>query len=255
VTEPDTRDAFLGGRLHLWQPRRGYRAGIDPVLLAAAVPAKPGQSVLDLGCGVGAAALCLHCRVPELALTGVERQGRYADLARRNAAAAQARMEVVEADLTALPSAQRQQQFDHVIANPPYYQPQTRSRAADAGREAALAEDTPLERWIDVAARRLAPKGMVHLIQRANRLPALLAAIQTRLGSPEILPIAPRADRAAELILLRARKGGRAAFRLHAPLILHDGPQHVRDEDSYRPEISAVLRDAAPLGWPGAQHG
>ena len=35
-------DAFLGGRLTLRQPLDGYRAAIDPVLLAAAVMAAPG---------------------------------------------------------------------------------------------------------------------------------------------------------------------------------------------------------------------
>ena len=81
-----TRDAFLGGKLRLRQPRRGYRAGIDPVLLAASVPARPGQSVLDLGCGAGAAALCLAARVGGLRLAGLERQADYAELARANAA-------------------------------------------------------------------------------------------------------------------------------------------------------------------------
>ncbi|MDO9527017.1 MAG: hypothetical protein Q7J57_16005, partial [Gemmobacter sp.] len=42
-----TLDAFLGGRLQISQPRQGYRAAADPVLLAAACPALPGQSVLE----------------------------------------------------------------------------------------------------------------------------------------------------------------------------------------------------------------
>ncbi|MEL6434627.1 MAG: methyltransferase, partial [Pseudomonadota bacterium] len=58
-----TKDDFLGGRLQLLQPRAGYRAGIDPVLLAASVEARKGQSILDLGCGVGTAALCIGRRV------------------------------------------------------------------------------------------------------------------------------------------------------------------------------------------------
>lgn len=80
----DTTDnGFLGGRLQLLQPRRGYRAGLDPVLLAASVAARPGQAVLELGCGVGTALLCLGARVPGLSLTGVELQPDYAALARR----------------------------------------------------------------------------------------------------------------------------------------------------------------------------
>jgi len=121
-----TCDAFLGGKLHLWQPRRGrgYRAGVDPVLLAASIEATAGQSVLELGCGVGAAVLCLGARVPGLTLTGCELQPAYAELARRNGGAA---LEVVEADLTDMPLHLRQRQFDHVLANPPYF-----DRAASA---------------------------------------------------------------------------------------------------------------------------
>ncbi len=241
-----TCNDFLGGRVRLWQPRSGYRAGVDPVLLAASVPAQAGQSVLELGCGAGAAIQCLMARVPHLKATGVELQAGYADLARRNSEQ-NAAITLVEADLNALPNDLRQEQFDHVIANPPYYRAGAHSPATDAGRQIALGEDTPLEDWINVAARRLAPRGYLHMIQRADRLPDMLAGCAGRLGSIQVLPLAPRVDRGAELVVLRARKGGRAAFRLHAPLILHLGEQHVEDGESYTPVVSAVLRDAADL--------
>ena len=245
-----TLDAFLGGRLKLWQPRQGYRAGIDPVLLAASVEARAGQHVLDLGCGVGAAVFCLHSRIAGLHLVGVERQVDYANLARRNAEAADAQMEVVTADLAMLPEPLRQRSFDHVIMNPPYYHAAARSAAQDEGRESALAEDTPLATWVDQATRRLAPKGRLHVIQRADRLADLLQSLDGRLGSVELLPIAPRTGRAAQLILLRAQKGGRAALRLHAPLVLHSGDSHTSDGDSYRAEITDILRNGHALTWP-----
>ncbi|CUH98986.1 tRNA1(Val) (adenine(37)-N6)-methyltransferase [Leisingera aquaemixtae] len=246
-----TRNGFLGGRVQLWQPARGYRAGVDPVLLAAAVPARAGEAVLELGCGAGQALLCLAARVPGLALAGVELQAPYADLARRNAAASGQAIDVYEADLAALPEALKQRQFHHVIANPPYYRAGAHSQARDTGRKIALGEGTPLADWIGAAARRLAPKGYLHMIQRADRLPDMLAGCSGVLGSLEVLPLAPRQARAAELVILRARKGGRAGFRLHAPLILHEGDRHERDGESYRPEIRAVLRDGAALPWPG----
>ena len=111
-----THDAYLGGRLRLYQPRHGYRAGLDAVLLSASVCAEKGQQVLELGCGVGAAILCLGTRVSGLTLTGVERDPAFAALARRNGRAA---LEVVEADLADLPLDVRQRQFDHVLATPP----------------------------------------------------------------------------------------------------------------------------------------
>ncbi|KIC31751.1 tRNA1(Val) (adenine(37)-N6)-methyltransferase [Leisingera sp. ANG-S5] len=245
-----TRNGFLGGRVQLWQPMRGYRAGVDPVLLAAAAPARGGEAVLELGCGAGQALLCLGARVPGLSLAGVELQAPYADLARRNAQANGQDIDVFEADLSALPEALKQRQFHHVIANPPYYKAGAHSQAHDDGRKLALGEGTPLADWITAAARRLAPKGYLHMIQRADRLPDMLAGCSGVLGSIEVLPLAPRQARAAELVILRARKGGRADFRLHAPLILHQGTRHDRDGDSYRAEISAILRDGAALPWP-----
>lgn len=236
-----TRDAFLGGRLHLWQPRAGYRAGVDPVLLAASVPARRGESVLDLGCGVGTAALCLATRVPGLDLMGVERQADYAALATRNG------LDAAVGDVTDLPETVRARSFDHVLANPPFFDRAAGRQARDAGREAARGLRTPLHDWVDAGAKRLRHKGYLHIIYRAERVPDLLAAAQGRLGSPEIWPISPRLGKLAELVIFRARKDGRADFRLHAPIILHAGAQHNADGDSYLPAIQAVLRDGAAL--------
>lgn len=242
-----TRNDFLGGRVRLLQPRSGYRAGVDPVLLAAAVPATRGHTILELGCGAGAAILCLMARVPGLHGVGVELQEDYADLARRNAAENTAHLEVVEANLSALPADLKQRQFDHVIANPPYYRAGAHSSASDTGRSVALGEQTPLGQWFDAAAKRLAPRGYLHMIQKADRLPDMITACDGRLGSVEVLPLAARTGRKAELVILRAKKGGKAAFQLHAPLILHSGDRHEKDGESYAPRVSAVLREGAAL--------
>jgi len=246
-----TCDAFLGGLLHLWQPRRGYRAGVDPVLLAATIPAVAGQSVLELGCGAGAAILCLGARVPGLSLTGVEREPDYAVLARRNGAgklAGNGALEVVEADIAALPVTLRLRQFDHVLINPPYWRRQASVAARDPVREAALGEQTPLALWVVTAAKRLVPKGMLHIIHRAERLPDLLAALPRDIGSIEVLPVAAREGRAAERVILRARKSGRADFCLHPPLILHRGTAHL-DGDHYMPRVREALRAGAALSF------
>ena len=240
-------DRILGGRVALWQPRRGYRAGIDPVLLAAATPAAPGQSVLELGAGSGAAFLCLAARVPDLVITAVEIQSDYADLATRNAARNGCNATIVTADLRTLPASVRQARFDHVIANPPYFDRDLGSSSPDHGRNLAFGGDTPLSDWIETASRRLAPKGWLTFIQKATRLPALLSALDGRLGSIRVLPLASRNGRPADRIILWARKDGRAPFRLDAPLVLHEGNAHLEDREDYREDVRAVLRDAQPL--------
>lgn len=245
----ETCDAFLGGRVHLYQPARGYRAGVDPVVLAAATPVCAGESVLELGCGAGAASLCLHARVAGMSLFGVELQADYAELARRNAALNGADMVVYEADLRHLPAELKTQSFDHVIANPPYYERDRSTAAEDAGRDVALAGETPLSDWFDAAARRLKPKGYLTMIQKADRLPDMLIAVNGRLGSVHVRAIQPRIGRAAELVLLQARKAGRAGFVLEPPLIMHEGARHLRDGDSYTQQVSTILRDGGELPW------
>lgn len=241
-----TADDFLGGRITILQPRRGYRAAMDPVLLAAAVPAQDGESVLDLGCGVGTAALCLAARVPGLVLAGLERQASYAGLARRNAAANGIALDVIEGDVAAMPGVLRARSFDHVLLNPPYYPPGSGTAAEDAGREAAQREATPLAAWLDAATRRLRDGGVLTLIQMAERLPDVMVALAGR-GSLTVLPVAPRMGRPAGRVVLSLRKGGRAPFRLLGPLILHAGAAHEGDRESHTPAARAILREGAPL--------
>ncbi len=240
-----TSDGFLGGRLTVLQPRLGYRAATDPVLLAAAVPARAGDSVLELGCGVGVASLCLLSRVPGLAATGVELQPLYADLARRNALANDLPLTVITADMR--DGALRDRRYDHVMANPPYFRAGAGTAARDAGRETAFREDLPLPDWIDIALRRTRDGGTVTLIHLAERLGDILQALTPRAGAVTLLPVAPRAGRAATRVILRAKKGSRAPLTLLAPLVLHQGADHLADGDDYADAARAVLRQGQAL--------
>ena len=99
----------------------------------------------------------------------------------------------------------------------------------------------------NTAAKRLAPKGHAHFIHRVERLPEILTEMGKRLGSIEVLPLSPRVGRLPERVIVRGRKNGRGAFKLHTPLVLHEGARHEKDADSYVPRIKAVLRDGAAL--------
>ncbi|MGY6550145.1 MAG: tRNA1(Val) (adenine(37)-N6)-methyltransferase [Roseinatronobacter sp.] len=240
-----TRDAFLDGKVQIWQPRAGYRAATDPVFLAASVPAHRGQTVLELGCGVGTAALCLAARVPGLALSGVELQPEYAALAARNADAAGVALELFTADLAALPGSLRARSFDHVIANPPYYAAHGPA-AQDPGRDRALREDTPLADWIDVALRRCRDGGHVTIIHLTERLGDLLAGFAGR-ACCTVLPLAARTQRPARRVIVQARKGGRAALVLLPPLVIHEGAAHPGDGEHFTPAVRTVMRDTGAL--------
>jgi tRNA1Val (adenine37-N6)-methyltransferase len=247
-----TRDGFLGGRLSLWQPRRGYRAGIDPVLLAAAVPASPGERVLELGLGAAVASLCLGARVPGLALAGLEVQPAYAGLARRNAAESGLTLEVVEGDLRRMPAVLRVP-FDRVLMNPPYFPAAGRVAAPDAGREAGRGEAATLAEWLAAGLRRVRPGGTLTVIQPAARLPDLLAGLPR--GGVVVQPVAPREGRDATLVLVTATRGARSPFALRASLVLHVGADHAEDGGGFAPWAEDVLRKGAalPAASPGGR--
>jgi tRNA1(Val) A37 N6-methylase TrmN6 len=251
AAQETTDDAFLGGRLHLLQPKSGYRAGLDAVLLAAAVPAEEGgrARVLDAGAGVGAAGLAVAVRVPDAHVVLVELVSGLATLARENVArnGLSARVRVIEADICA-PAASlsalglEPQSFDHVLANPPYLEEGRGRRPLDPMKASAqVMAAGSLERWVRFLAHMAAPGGTVTLVHRAEALGELLAALRGRFGALSILPIHPRKGAPAHRVLVSGRKGSRATLRLQPGLVLHG------NGNRFLPEVEAILRDGAPL--------
>ncbi len=214
---------FLGGQLKIEQAR-GYRAGLDAVLLAAAVHLKAGQNALELGCGAGTALLCAAHLNPQAGFTGLEKQPGAARLAQRNIAcnAMQDRVTVVQGDVLALPGALGANSFDAVFLNPPFYDDPAAIRRPRAGKDAAFVNtDAKLADWIGAAVKMIRGRGHVTLIQRAERLGDCLAAFAGRAGDIRILPVLPRDGAAAHRIIVRARKNVKTPLTLLPPLVIH----------------------------------
>jgi len=234
-----SEDAILGGQLRLRQPAKGYRAGIDPIFLAAAAPAS--ARALDLGCGVGAAALCLARRLPEVEVAGLEIQPGLAALARENVRlnGLEARIGIHEGDLLRPPML-LSGDFDLVMANPPFHAAGQATSPADPGRARGHVEGAAdLARWISKALKFAGPKGLLLLIHRPERLGDLLALLEGRAGGITVFPLWPGAGRPARRILILARKGSAAPMTLAAGLVLHEA------DGRYTTAADAILRGAA----------
>lgn len=235
-------DAFLDGRVRVTQPRAGFRSGLDAVMLAAAVPAMAGQTVLELGTGAGTASLCLMARVPGLTLTGVEIDESLVALARENAAANGTETSFMVADIFALPPALKRD-FDHVLANPPFHGEGQIS--PDPARAAALMDGGTLKDWLKLGLQRTVSGGFFTAILRADRLNEALAALPEK--GVCAFPLWPRAGEAPKRVIVQARKGSAAPFALLPGLVLH------QPDGAWTPEADAVLRRGTALALSGAR--
>ena len=220
-----TDDFLLGEKVSLRQFAKGYRAGLDAVLLAAAIEAKPGQQILEAGCGVGAALLCCAQRLPEVFVSGIERDKKVLELTQQNVAqnGFEKRVKIIEGDV-----GQRTDSllngYDHVFSNPPFFEPGTIPKVAE-GKEGAYLAETSLEDWLKFMLHVVKPKGRITIIHRAAALADILTFLQPRFGEVQVLPVKPYAGAPAKRILVRARKGLRKGDTvLLDGLTLYDGP-------------------------------
>ena len=238
-------DAVLDGRVRLLQPDGGYRAAIDPIFLAAAVPAQRGQAVLDVGCGVGTAMLCLARRLPAVQVTGLDVQQEFIDLARRNIAlnALEARLKAVVGDVAAPPRSIKLGSFDHAMANPPYLEADQVRSPPNALKAMANVEGAAgLDAWMKFCVRTVRPAGLVTLIHRADRLDDVLAAMAGRLGGIAVFPLWPGSEgKDARRVLVQGIKGSAAPLRLCRGLVLHE------PDGAFTAAAEAVLRGGQGL--------
>jgi tRNA1(Val) A37 N6-methylase TrmN6 len=239
-----TDDRLLGGRVQLTQPQEGYRVAIDPVFLAASVPAGPGDMVLDVGAGVGAAALCLAWREPGCQVRGIEVQRDLARLAAHNVElnGFVGRVEVMIGDIMRPPPRLAPSSFQHVMANPPFLPTAAATAPPHHGRATAHLEgEATLADWVRFCLTMARPKGTITFIHRADRMEALLGELKSRAGDIVVFPLWPGGSRPASRILVRARKEVGAPTRLAAGLVLHE------PDGRYTPAAEAILRDGVGL--------
>jgi tRNA1(Val) A37 N6-methylase TrmN6 len=248
-----TLDAFHRGDFWLMQPKgAGHRAGVDAMMLAAAVPASLSGKLADFGAGAGAAGLAVASRCPKAEVVLVENSAEMALFAwqtlehERNAHLRE-RASVLVADVTLTGLAREKAgladaSFDYVIMNPPFNAAKDRPTPDALKQKAHVMEDGLFESWIRSAAAVTKPRGGLAIIARPVSLGPILAALSGRFGSAEIMPVHARIDTPAIRIVVRAKRASRGALVLKPPLILHDGPGN-----GFSPHANAINNGKAAL--------
>ncbi len=238
IETPTSLDGLLDRRVTLEQSTIGYRVAVDTVLLAAAVPALEGDKILDMGCGVGGAMICLACRVPNIKGLGIEVVPDLVELCHHNIGrnAFASGLGVRREDATSLPS-DLLASFDHVLMNPPYHEEKRHDASPNNLKHAANIEKTgDLALWVASAAAALKTSGTLTMIHRADRHDEILSLLRKSFGEIEVLPLLPKVGTVPKRILFRARKNATFIVQNCYPVILH------QDSGDYTEEADTILR-------------
>ena len=233
TSPPDTLDAFHRGAFHLIQPSgKGHRAGMDAMMLAAAVPSGFSGLLADFGAGAGAAGLAVAARCQPSRVVLVENSAAMAEYARRTLAhetnsEISSRASVLVADVTLSGRARvaaglADGAFDFVIMNPPFNAGHDRRTPDPLKEQAHVMADGLFEHWIRSAAAVVKPRGGLAIIARPQSLGSILAALSGRFGKAEIVPVHARTDSQAIRVILRAKRADRGELMLKPPLVLHE---------------------------------
>jgi tRNA1(Val) A37 N6-methylase TrmN6 len=241
-----TQDYILGGRVSIRQPSTGYRVAIDPIFLASSINAVKGETILDVGAGVGSASLCLSLRIPGLKITGLEVQKSMVRLASENIAINNMRnsIEMLNGNLIAPPPRLAAGTFSHVMVNPPYLE-ETASKInyVNENKKISHLETVSFDMWARFCMLMVRPNGTITFIHSADKLDNILSIFLGKVGDISVYPLWPGNDDPAKRVIVRVRKNSQAPMKLLQGMKLHDST------GKYSRDAEHILRDGCGLDW------
>ena len=210
-----------GPKFH--QAEYGFKLGTDSVLLAHFTNPTRAKKILDLGCGAGVLTVLTAYKAPKARVLGIEIQPESAAVCRENMAANGFPPEnILEGDLREHRKLFDAGSFDLVISNPPYFPVKGGFNAPDDKRATARDERScTMDDLCKSAGYLVKWGGAFTVVHRPERLSELLCAL-TKYGlEPKRLRMVQhKASSAPNLILVEARRGGKAGLTVEPPLIL-----------------------------------
>ncbi len=219
-----TQDYLLNGRVLIKQPKEGYRVAIDPIFLAASVAVAPGEFVLDVGAGVGAASLCLASRVPHCRIIGIEQNKDLVHLATDNIRQnnLRDRVEILSGNLLNPPPRLAAGSYAQVISNPPFFEvSRGRQSTIISKKDSNHGADVDLDAWIKFCLLMLKPSGRLTLICKTDMLDRLLQLFYGKVGNIVIFPLWAGPDKKASRVIVRGTKASSIGLSMLPGISLH----------------------------------
>ena len=216
-------DELWAGGPKFHQAEYGFKLGTDSVLLAHFTNPGRAKRILDLGCGAGVLTVLTAYKAPRAQVLGIEIQPESAEVCKQNMVANGFDSEqILLGDLRDHRKLFEAGSFDLVISNPPYFTANSGFTAPDEKRATARDERTcTMDDLCKAAGYLVKWGGAFTVVHRPERLSELLCSL-TKYGlEPKRLRlVSHKASSAPNLILVEARRGGKAGLTIEPPLIL-----------------------------------
>ncbi len=233
---------FMGGTVRLVQYRDGYRISMDTMMLAAAVPAKAGERVLEGGVGAGGASILLAHRVPGVYVHGIDMQHDMLALAKQNVSVNKLKGYITLEHNCITDLSGGEGIYDHVMVNPPYLAAGTAIRSPQATKGLArMDSNASLRDWMKFCVHKAKNRGTITIIYPADRMDEVISHMYRRVGDIKVMPLWPRAGVPAKRVIIQGRKGVHGASMILPGLVLHEEGRGNTEE------AAAILRDGGAL--------
>lgn len=226
LNDDETLEELQLQNYRLIQKKKGFRFGMDSVLLADFANIRWNDTVVDFGCGTGILPLLLAGRRKGRKYYGIEIQEQMAEMARRtmNLNGLEDRVEIICADVSDALNYLSPGMADAVVCNPPYGMPgqvllnQEKSLATARHQDART-----LSSFFSSAFRILKGKGRIFLVYPAAQMFSLMTELQREHLEPKRFRLVyPDLNHPANLVLLEAVKDARPRLHPLPPLLIYD---------------------------------
>lgn len=220
--------------LRLIQKKEGFRFGMDSVLLADFARIRPGDTVVDFGCGTGILPLLLWGRGKGKHFQGIEIQEPMVEMAKRTMRmnGLEETVEILCADIADSPALIPPCSVDAVICNPPYGMPGRVLRNQTEAKATARHQDPhALARFFRAAFRILKGKGKMFLVYPAAQMLSLMTELRDQHLEPKRFRLVyPDVKHPANLVLVEAVRDARPRLHPMPPLLICDEAGNLTNE-------------------------
>lgn len=230
---------FLEGSIIVYQPKIGFKFGIDSILLAHFLNLKPKELILEVGAGSGIISLIALKRFPKTQIFALEIDPIFIKCLKKTIIKNEVhkKLLVIKGTINSFPF--KRGIFDVIFSNPPYFKTSSgRKSPYEAENIARRDIEFSLDEFLKSVNELLKNRGRLYLIFTALRLAELIYLLKKHKLEPKLLRLVhsyPGSE--AKLVLISAVKNAKEEIRVLPPLYIY-----CRPKGEYTEEVKNFLK-------------